>query len=179
MSDAPPHPDPTLAAAIATFQSQRQLADRAIVQLSDDQLHKALDPETNSIAVVMKHLAGNMLSRWTDFLATDGEKPWRNRDSEFVDDFSSRAELDEYWQRGWMCLFETLGSLTGDDLTRTVAVRGEPHTVLLAIDRQLSHYGYHVGQIVMIARILAGENWTTLTIPRGQSEEFNRRAWKK
>ncbi len=179
MADAQTHPDPTLAAAIATFQSQKQLAERAITQLSDDLLHESLHRETNSIAVIMKHLAGNMISRWTDFLTTDGEKPNRNRDDEFVDDFSSRDDLDEYWQRGWTCLFETLDGLAGDDLLRTVEIRGEPLTVLLAIDRQLSHYGYHVGQIVMIARILAGENWATLTIPRGQSEEYNRRAWKK
>ncbi|MCI0366146.1 MAG: DUF1572 domain-containing protein, partial [Phycisphaerales bacterium] len=126
-----------------------------------------------------KHMAGNMLSRWTDFLTTDGEKPWRNRDSEFIDDSKSRREIDEYWQRGWQCLFVTLDSLKPQDLTRTILIRGEPHTVIKAIDRQLSHYGYHVGQIVLIARVLAKDNWTTLTIPRGGSHQYNQRIWKR
>ncbi|MCI0629667.1 MAG: DUF1572 domain-containing protein [Phycisphaerales bacterium] len=168
-----------IAESIATFRSQKDLADRAIAQLSDDQLRTALDENTNSIAIITKHMAGNMLSRWTDFLTTDGEKPWRNRDSEFIDDSKSRREIDEYWQRGWQCLFVTLDSLKPQDLTRTILIRGEPHTVIKAIDRQLSHYGYHVGQIVLIARVLAKDNWTTLTIPRGGSHQYNQRIWKR
>ena len=154
-----------LAEARAVFRSQKDLADRAIAQVSDDHLHEALDPNTNSIAVIMKHMAGNMISRWTDFLTSDGEKPDRHRDEEFIDRPASRDDVIAHWERGWKRLFDTMESLTGDDLAKTVMIRGEKHSAIGAIDRQLSHYGYHVGQIVLIARILARENWTTLTIP--------------
>lgn len=169
--------DLCLIEAIATFRSQKDLADRAIVQLTDDQLRIALDANTNSIAIIMKHMAGNMLSRWTDFLTSDGEKPWRNRDSEFIDDFKSRHQIDEQWERGWECLLATMNSLKPEDLARTVFIRGEAQNAIKAIHRQISHYGYHVGQIVLIARVLARENWTTLTIARGGSEEYNRQTW--
>jgi len=167
-----------LEAAIAKHTAQRDLAERAIAQLSDEKLHQPLDENTNSVAIIMKHMAGNMLSRWTDFLTTDGEKDWRNRDSEFVDDFHSRDELMAFWQRGWDCLFSTLNALTAADLTRTVRIRGQPHNVIEAIHRGLDHYGYHVGQIVLVARVLAKDDWTTLTIPRGESQEYNRRVWQ-
>jgi uncharacterized damage-inducible protein DinB len=167
-----------LESTIATFRGQKELAERAITQLKDEQLHKALDANTNCIAVIMKHMAGNLLSRWTDFLTSDGEKPWRHRDNEFVDDFTSRQQLMDYWQRGWGCLFAALGSLTPEDLTKTVFIRGEPHSVYLAIQRALSHDGYHTGQIILVARVLAKEQWEVLTIPRGKSEEFNREFWK-
>jgi hypothetical protein len=143
----------------------------------DDKLHAALDAHTNSIAVIMKHVAGNLLSRWTDFLTTDGEKPWRHRDDEFVDAFRSRAEVLEWWERGWACLLNTLRSLTTEDLDKTVLIRGEPHSVPLALARSLGHTCYHIGQIVQVARIHAGDRWTTLTIPRGGSTEFNRSNW--
>ncbi len=168
-----------LKSAIATFRSDKKLAERAIGQLSREQLHQALDENTNSVAAIMKHMAGNMLSRWTDFLTTDGEKPWRHRDNEFVDDIASRDELMALWERGWECLFKTLDALTPDDLAKTVHIRGHPHTVIEAIHRQLSHYGYHVGQIVQMARVLAMDNWKTITVPRGGSEEYNRRVWKR
>jgi diadenosine tetraphosphate (Ap4A) HIT family hydrolase len=167
----------SLAAAIKVFRSQKDLADRAIAQVRDADLHRSLDPETNSIAIIMKHMAGNMLSRWTDFLTADGEKTGRNRDDEFIDRFTSRAELHACWERGWTVLFNTMSSLGPDDLTRTVTIRGEPHLAVLAINRQLSHYGYHVGQIVQIARIHAKDRWTTLTIARGQSGPYNNRVW--
>ena len=154
-------------------------ADKAVAQLPDDKLHVALHPHTNSIAVIMKHMAGNLLSRWTDFLATDGEKPWRNRDHEFVDTLPNRAELLDYLEHGWSCLFDTLNSLRAADIFKMVTIRGEPHSVPLAIHRSLAHAGYHVGQIVLIARILAGENWETITIPRGQSAAYNQRVWGK
>src|SRR5215470_5453128 len=156
-----------LAAIVNAFEANKRLADRAVAQVPDDRLHVALDANTNSIAVIMKHVAGNLTSRWTDFLTTDGEKPWRNRDDEFVDTFASRAELLECWERGWVCLLTTIRSLTPDDLGRTVTIRGEPHSVPLALERSLGHTCYHVGQIVQVARIQAGEKWTTLTIPRG------------
>jgi uncharacterized damage-inducible protein DinB len=164
-------------AAINALEANRRLAERAVAQLPDEKLHVPLDGNTNSIAVIMKHIAGNLLSRWTDFLTTDGEKPWRNRDAEFVNSFTSRDELEAYWERGWACLLEALKSLSADDLTRTVSIRGEPHSAPLAIQRSLGHTCYHVGQIVQVARILAGDKWETLTIPRGGSEQFNRQHW--
>lgn len=168
-----------LQSAIETFRSQKRLAERAIEQLNDEQLHQSLDQNTNSVAVIMKHIAGNMLSRWTDFLETDGEKPWRHRDREFVDDVTSRAELTAFWERGWACLFTTLDTLAPVDLSKTITIRGEAHSVIEAIHRQLDHYGYHVGQIVQVARVNAKDSWTTLTVPRGGSDEYNRRVWKR
>jgi hypothetical protein len=163
--------------ALASFRANKGWADKAIAQLPDEKLHIALDPNTNSVAVIMKHVAGNLLSRWTDFLSTDGEKQWRNRDEEFVDTFGSRSELLDYWDAGWRRLFETLESLSPSDLGQTVQIRGEPHSVPLAIQRSLAHCGYHVGQIILIARILAGDHWNTITIPRGASATFNQRVW--
>jgi hypothetical protein len=164
-------------AAINAFEANKRLADRAIAQVPDDKLQPALDANTNSIAVTMKHIAGNLLSRWTDFLTMDGEKPWRNRDGEFVDTFRSRAELLEFWERGWACLLTTLRALKREDLEKTVTIRGEPHSVPLALQRSLGHTCYHIGQIVQAARIHAGDNWNTLTIPRGASEHFNKAHW--
>jgi uncharacterized damage-inducible protein DinB len=166
-----------VSAILNAFEANKKLADRAVAQVPDDQLHVALDPNANSIAVIMKHVAGNLSSRWTDFLTSDGEKPWRDRDDEFVDTFKNRAELLETWERGWACLRSTLQSLTADDLGKTVLIRGEPHTVPLAMSRSLAHTAYHVGQIVQVARVHAGESWKTLTIPRGGSEQFNRANW--
>jgi hypothetical protein len=179
----PKEADPVAAAviesALVAFRSNKGWADKAIAQLPDEKLHVALDPNTNCVAVIMKHVAGNLLSRWTDFLTSDGEKPWRNRDDEFVDSFARRADLLDYWERGWNRLFETLGSLMPGDLGKTVLIRGEPHSVPLAIHRSLAHCGYHVGQIILIARILAGDNWQTITIPRGKSATFNQTVWGK
>ncbi len=163
--------------AIASFQANKDLADKAARQLPDDKLHVSLDANTNSIAVIMKHIAGNLRSRWTDFLTTDGEKPWRDRDDEFVDTFTSRDELSAHWEFGWNCLFTTLNGLTPDDLSKTVTIRGEAHSVPLAIHRSLTHCAYHVGQITMIARIVAGDQWQTITIPRGESTAYNRKVW--
>ena len=166
-----------LSAIANAFEANKRLADRAVEQVSDELLHAALDGNTNSIAVIMKHVAGNLRSRWTDFLATDGEKPWRNRDDEFIDSFRSRHEVLEVWEAGWKCLMTTLCALTAEDLEKTVTIRGEPHSVPLALERSLGHTCYHVGQIVQIARIHAAENWNTLTIPRGGSEQFNKAHW--
>jgi hypothetical protein len=166
-----------LSAITNAFEANKRLADRAVEQVPDDKLHAALDANTNSIAVIMKHVAGNLLSRWTEFLTTDGEKPWRNRDDEFVDSFGSRAELLEAWERGWACLLTSLKSLTRADLEKTVLIRGEPHSVPLALERSLGHTCYHIGQIVQVARIHAGDRWHTLTIPRGGSEQFNKAHW--
>ncbi len=167
-----------LTSALARFRAQKKLAERAIEQLSDEQLHQAIESRTNSVAVIMQHMAGNMRSRWTDLLTSDGEKPWRHRDREFVDHVGSRKELMSMWERGWSCVVLALEGLEPDDLTRTVPIRGWLHTVIDAALRQLDHYGYHVGQIILLARVLAKDNWTTLTIPPGESEDFNRRMWQ-
>jgi len=166
-----------LSATINAFEANKRLADRAIVQVPDEKLHMALDENTNSIAVIMKHVAGNLASRWTDFLTTDGEKPSRNRDEEFIDSFGSREEILADWERGSACLFGTLKSLKSEDLGKTVTIRGEPHSVPLAMERSLGHTCYHIGQIVQVARIHAGGEWKTLTIPRGKSQEFNKQNW--
>jgi hypothetical protein len=166
-------------AALVSFRYHKNLADRAVAQVSDKALRRPLDPHTNSIAVIMKHVAGNLCSRWTDFLASDGEKPWRNRDDEFVDAFSSRQELQDAWENGWRCVLAALESLTEADLDRTVEIRGEAHTVALATQRSLAHTSYHVGQIVILARHWAGDVWETLTIPRGGSAAHNQAAWSQ
>jgi hypothetical protein len=161
--------------ARAIFHQYKKLADAAIAQVSDADLYCALDPEANSIAIVMKHMAGNMLSRWTDFLTTDGEKPTRNRDSEFEDAPDTRAELLAFWERGWSCLFSALDPLTDTDLTRTITIRGEAHSVMQAINRQVAHYSYHCGQIVLLAKHFQSSDWKCLSVPRRKSEEFNRK----
>lgn len=164
-----------MAAAIDEFQKIKKLADKAIEQLSDDQLHVRIDPEANSVAVIMRHMAGNMRSRWVDFLASDGEKPSRMRDQEFEEVAQSRAELTAEWDHGWQCVFDALTPLTDADLQRTVVIRGEPHSVYKAMSRQVAHYAGHAYQILFLAKHLLGPAWKTLSIPRGQSEEFNRR----
>ncbi len=164
-------------AAVAGFCYHKNIADRAVAQISDEALRCAIDPNVNSIAVIMKHVAGNLQSRWTDFLTTDGEKPWRNRDDEFVDTFDSRDALLAAWEAGWAAVFGALEALTEADLERTVAIRGEPHSVALATERSLAHTCYHVGQIVLLARHLAGDRWKTLTIPRGGSAAHNQNVW--
>jgi len=166
---------PILSVAIDELQKIKKLADKSIAQLSDEQLHHTLDPESNSIAILMRHMAGNMRSRWIDFLNSDGEKPDRQRDREFEDPGQSRDELIAEWEHGWQCLFDALTPLTDADLQRTVFIRSEPHSVYKAISRQVAHYSGHAYQILLLAKHLQGAKWKTLSIPRGQSEEFNRR----
>ncbi len=163
-----------LAESISIFRGQKISAERAIAQIPDAQLHVVLGAEENSIAIVMQHIAGNQISRWTDFLTTDGEKPDRHRDTEFEARGLSREELLALWGRGWATLFAAIEPLTDDDLARVIMIRGERHTVTKAILRQLSHYATHVGQVVQLARHLAGDRWQSLSIPRGGSEAFNR-----
>jgi len=151
----------------------KRLTDRALAQVSDDALFATLDAESNSIAIIVKHLAGNMRSRWTDFLTSDGEKPDRDRDSEFEAPPKSRDELLELWETGWRITFEALAPLTDADLTRTVYIRGEAHSVMQTIHRQVAHYSYHIGQIVYLSKHFAGPDWNALTIPRRKSAEFN------
>jgi hypothetical protein len=164
-----------LADTLAVFRYYKRLAERAMEQASDSDLFAELDEHTNSIAIIVKHMSGNMRSRWTDFLTTDGEKPDRNRDREFETPPETRAELLNLWEQGWACLFTAIEPLTEVDLARTVFIRGEAHSVMQAINRQVAHYQYHVGQIVLLARHFAGDQWESLTIPRKQSAEFNRK----
>jgi uncharacterized damage-inducible protein DinB len=165
----------TIPAFTAEFVRYRDLAEAAAA-LPWPALREALTPDTNSIAIIMKHVGGNLRSRWTDPLTTDGEKPWRDRDTEFIDDFADRAALDAHWAAGWAALETSLATFTDADLPRTLTIRGEPHTLALALSRSLAHTAYHVGQITHLARVLAsrhGLEWKTLTVPRGGSREHN------
>jgi hypothetical protein len=161
--------------SLAVFRHYKGLAERAMAQLSDEQIFAVPDPESNSVAIIVKHMAGNMLSRWTDFLSSDGEKPGRDRDTEFENPPATRDAVMAMWHAGWRCLFAALEPLTAADLDRTVTIRGEPHSVMQAINRQVAHYSYHCGQIVFLAKHLSHEHWKALTVPRGKSAEFNRR----
>jgi hypothetical protein len=174
-----PTDSPILDVVIDEFQKIKKLADKSIAQLSDEQLHTTLDEEANSIAILMRHMAGNMRSRWVDFMTADGEKPNRMRDREFEDPHQTRDELIAEWEHGWKCVFDALAPLSDADLQRTVVIRGEPHSVYKAISRQVAHYAGHAYQILLLAKHLSGANWKTLSIPRGQSEEFNRRMLAK
>lgn len=164
-----------LADSIAVFRYYKNLAERAMAQATDEQLFTVLDAESNSIAIIVKHMVGNMRSRWTDFLTSDGEKPDRCRDTEFVDPPKTREALLGAWEKGWSCLLQTLESLSEADLARTVTIRGEAHSAMQAINRQVAHYAYHCGQIVLLAKHLNHSGWTSLTVPRGKSEDFNQR----
>lgn len=155
------------------FEYYKILGEKTFLQLTDEQLFIQLNEESNSIATIVKHLWGNMLSRWTDFLTTDGEKAWRNRETEFENDIKNRAELLAKWNEGWTCFFNTLNSLTETDLSKIIYIRNQGHTVLEAINRQLAHYPYHVGQIVFIGKMLCNNTWTSLSIPKGNSKAYN------
>jgi hypothetical protein len=160
--------------SLVQLRKLKELADRALSQTGPDQLFRVLDPEANSIAVIMKHMAGNMRSRWTDFLTTDGEKPDRGRDREFVLEEGDTSErIFELWEEGWSRVFDAISALEPGDLERTVTIRGEPHSVVEAINRQVAHYAQHVGQIVLLAKHHAGAEWRSLSIPRGRSTDFD------
>ncbi len=167
-----------LADSLAVLRYYKRLGDKAIEQVSDEELALTPDPESNSVATIVKHMAGNMKSRWTDFLTADGEKPDRNRDAEFEAPPQSRAELTAMWEEGWNCVFGALGPLTEADLVRTVTIRGEAHSVMQAINRQLAHYSYHVGQIVFLAKHFRSTGWKTLSVPRNRSSEFTQKVLK-
>jgi uncharacterized damage-inducible protein DinB len=161
--------------SLTLFRQYKTMTERAMQQVSDDQLIATFDEESNSIALVVKHMAGNMRSRWTNFLTTDGEKPDRQRDSEFEQPPTTRAALLAVWEEGWQHVFHALEPLTDEDMARSITIRGEPHSVMQAINRQIAHYAYHCGQIVFIAKHFAGAHWNSLTVPKGKSEEFLRR----
>jgi len=162
-----------LADSLSLFRLYKKMAEGAIAQISDEHLTATLDPEMNSIAQIVKHMAGNMRSRWTDFLSTDGEKLNRNRDSEFVDAPPTREALLSLWEDGWQHVFNALEPLSDADLGRTVQIRGEPHSVMQAINRQIAHYATHCGQIILLAKHFASDHWKSLTVPRNRSAEFN------
>ena len=156
-----------------SFRGYKRLGDGAMAQLTDEELFRQIDPESNSVAILVKHMAGNMRSRFTDFLTTDGEKPDRFRDTEFeLSPSTTRADVMKWWEDGWKIVFDTIASLKPEDVMTTVSVRNEPHTVMQAINRQVAHYAHHVGQILFLAKHLRGSEWKTLSIPRGKSEEF-------
>jgi len=160
--------------AVSALKAYKKMADKAIAQMNDDELFVTLDEESNSVAVIMKHMAGNMFSRWTDFLTSDGEKPNRNRDMEFVIEANTtKQDVLDYWERGWACVFAAIEPLTLEDFEKTVMIRGEKHTIVQAINRQLMHYSYHIGQIVYLAKHFRSTEWSSLSIPRNKSAEFN------
>jgi hypothetical protein len=162
--------------ALQTLRDYKKLAEGAFAQTGDEDFFKTIDEESNSIAINIKHMAGNMLSRWTDFLTADGEKPERNRDLEFVMlPETTRDEMLAYWERGWACVFNAIEPLQPDDLMRTVTIRGQDHTIIQAINRQIAHYAYHVGQIVFLAKHFKSSEWQSLSVPRNRSAEFNAR----
>jgi hypothetical protein len=165
--------------SLTLFRYYKKLTERAMEQVSDEQLFATLDDEMNSIAIIVKHIAGNMRSRWTDFLTTDGEKPDRNRDSEVVDAPATREGLMKTWEDGWAIVFGALEPLTEADLGRTVTIRGEAHSVMQAINRQVAHYAHHSGQIVMLAKHFAKDHWQSLSIPRNRSADFNSKVQAK
>lgn len=168
-----------LNSVVKQFKYYRALGEKAMAQLQDEQLFWQYNGESNSIAMLVSHISGNMLSRFTDFLTTDGEKPWRNRDAEFMDRFENREQLMNQWNKGWSCLMDALESLTAEDLERIVYIRNDGHTVTEAINRQLAHYPYHIGQIVFIAKMLKNENWQTLSIARNRSVDYNSRKFSQ
>ena len=161
------------------FERYKTLGEKTFAQVSDDALFWQYNDESNSIATIVKHLSGNMLSRWTDFLTSDGEKPWRDREKEFENDITTRQELLATWNKGWDCLFNALNSITEGDWQKDVYIRNEKHSIVEAINRQLAHYPYHIGQIIFIGKMVAGASWGPLSIPKGNSQVFNAETFAK
>lgn len=161
------------------FNYYKSLGDKTFEQLNDEEIHWKYNDDSNNVSVIVKHIVGNMLSRWTNFYTEDGEKEWRHRDTEFEDTYKSKAEMLAAWQKGWDCLFAIINSLKADDLERIIYIRNEGHTVLEAINRQLCHYPYHIGQIVYIGKLLKGEQWKSLSIPKNQSTTYNQQKFAK
>jgi hypothetical protein len=168
-----------LQSSIKQFEYYKMLGEKTFAQVSDEALFWQYNEESNSIATIVKHLWGNMLSRWTDFLTSDGEKEWRKREEEFENDITTRKEMMDKWNEGWACLFNTLNSLTGSDLDKIIYIRNMGHSITEAINRQLAHYPYHIGQIVFIGKMASENNWQSLSIPRGKSKEYNAEKFAK
>ena len=165
--------------ALQSFRNYKKLAERAIEQVSDEEFFATIDEEANSIALIVKHIAGNLRSRWTDFLTTDGEKPDRNRDTEFEVIEDTRESLTKYWEDGWQILFDAIEPLSEEDFSKAVTIRGQPHSIVEAINRQLTHYSYHIGQIVLLAKHFRSSEWKTLSSAKNRSAEFNRHVGEK
>ncbi len=168
-----------LNSVVKQFKYYKMLGEKAMEQLQEEQLFWQHNEESNSIAILVNHIAGNMLSRFTEFLTADGEKSWRNRDAEFTNPFNNKEELMNQWEEGWACLLKTLEHLTNEDLERVVYIRNDGHTVVEAINRQLAHYPYHIGQMVFIAKMLKNEDWQTLSIARNKSADYNNRKFSQ
>ena len=162
-----------LSSIIKHSETYKTLAEKTLERIPEDKIKWNYNEVSNSIGVIVKHISGNMLSRWTDFLTTDGEKEWRHRDSEFENDIHSKKELMKKWNEGWKCYFKALNSLKDEDLTKKILIRNEKHTVEDAINRQLAHYSYHIGQIVYLAKMICGEDWISLSVPKNKSKEYN------
>lgn len=161
------------------FKYYKSLTEKSIEQIPNEQVHESPKPGQNSIAILMKHLSGNMISRWTNFRSEDGEKPWRNRETEFIDDFESTEELMGYWEKGWGVLFDALESIEQDELDSIIYIRNDGHKLIEAIERHLAHVAYHTGQIVYLAKIFACDDWKSLSIPKGKTEEYNRKKFNR
>ena len=164
---------------IKRFLFYKELGDNTFSQLSEEEMFWQYNAESNSVAVIVKHIAGNMLSRWKNFLTEDGEKSWRNRDAEFENTFKTKQEILDYWEKGWRCLLDALNEINDENLYSTISIRGEAHSVADAVLRQLAHYPYHIGQIVYVAKMLKNEDWKTLSIAKNKSEEFNKMMTEK
>src|SRR5688500_12102357 len=171
--------DGYLESIIKQMEYYKMLGEKTFQQISDEKLFWQYNEDSNSIAIIVKHLWGNMLSRWTDFLTTDGEKEWRDRESEFENDLASRQEILDKWNEGWNCFLKTLKSLTPEDLGKIIYIRNQGHTVMEAINRQLAHYPYHIGQIIFIGKMVCENGWTSLSIPKGNSKAFNQDKFSK
>lgn len=165
--------------AISEFQRYKALGDKTFSQLSDKEIHWQNGDFDNSVAIIAKHIAGNMLSRWTNFLTEDGEKSWRHRETEFEQPPETKAEMIAVWEKGWNCLFDTLNSLTEENFDRKIKIRNEDHSIIEAVHRQLAHYANHVGQIIYVGRMIRGKDWQSLSIPKGRSEAFNAKMFGK
>ncbi len=163
-----------LASAISEFKRYKKLGDATFSQLNEEQFHWQYNAESNSIGTIIKHISGNMHSRWTNFFSEDGEKSWRNRESEFDADFTSHEQMMAYWEKGWQCLFAALAEINSENFNSTFYIRSEAHSITEAINRQLAHYAHHIGQIVYIGRMQKGKHWKSLSIAKGKSEEFNK-----
>ncbi|WP_299098019.1 DUF1572 family protein [uncultured Winogradskyella sp.] len=168
-----------LASSIKQFEYYKSLGDKTLSQLTFEELKKEFEDDSNSISIIIKHIVGNMLSRWTNFLTEDGEKEWRQRDEEFIDSFHSKEELLNAWDKGWDCLFTAIKPLNDEDLERIIYIRNQGHTVVEAINRQMMHYAYHVGQIVFLGKLVKGKNWQSLSIPKGKSKDYNQKKFAK
>lgn len=174
-----PFENDTLESLDKAAHTYKTMAEKAIAQLTEVQTHIQPDPESLSIVTIMKHISGNLTSRWTDFLNTDGEKPWRNREQEFVDDMPSHEEVLVHWNKGWSCLFEAIDTLRSEPMNQTIFIRTEPHSIIDALHRSLLHTASHVGQIVYISKMICGKEWKSLSIPKGKSDEFNKAKMNK